>query len=299
MAWYSDLVLLFSSLFIQEIEDFHVVKGCAIDKAQQVYVVRRSFKKSGISYVLALETESLKSRVLKVSKLQSIKECENSTYERLKKEALLRAKPLQNAGITQGDAKGYALSVDMCPSSKKGYERDFFLSLSSIKKPFPVTISITAKWIRFHKASFFELLRLEKRGDVAIIWMNHGFNHPYKKGLPLKENFILSHGADRQKELLQTEKVLLSYGLVPSIFYRFAGLVSHEAIIKRMVNEYGLIPLGSLAWLAKGETIQNGSIVLVHGNRNEPQGVRRFLELKPEDVKPISALFTKKPISYK
>jgi hypothetical protein len=44
--------------------------------------------------------------------------------------------------------------------------------------------------------------------------------------------------------------------------------------------ELGLIPLGSDAWLAKGGIPVAGSFILVHGNGNEPGGVRRFLELQ-------------------
>ena len=41
---------------------------------------------------------------------------------------------------------------------------------------------------------------------------------------------------------------------------------------------YGLIPVGSDAWLAKNEVPSAGSIVLVHGNGNEPVGVEKLLE---------------------
>jgi len=35
-----------------------------------------------------------------------------------------------------------------------------------------------------------------------------------------------------------------------------------------------LIPIGSAAWLAKGETPRAGSLILVHANGNEPEGIR-------------------------
>jgi hypothetical protein len=45
------------------------------------------------------------------------------------------------------------------------------------------------------------------------------------------------------------------------------------------ITEYGLIPIGSDAWLAKGQPVHAGSIVLIHGNGNEPIGIEDFLRL--------------------
>ena len=45
------------------------------------------------------------------------------------------------------------------------------------------------------------------------------------------------------------------------------------------VISYGLIPIGSDAWLAKGQPVHKGSIVLIHGNGNEPVGIKDFIRL--------------------
>ena len=78
--------------------------------------------------------------------------------------------------------------------------------------------------------------------------------------------------------MLATERELLERGLLPSVFFRFPGLVSSRALVETVVS-LGLVPLGSDAWLAKGQQPGDGSIVLVHGNSNEPLGVTRFIEL--------------------
>ena len=67
-------------------------------------------------------------------------------------------------------------------------------------------------------------------------------------------------------------------GMVPSVFFRFPGLVSSRALFDRVVA-HGLVPVGSDAWLAKGQRPTEGSIVLVHGNGNEPIGIEDFLRL--------------------
>ncbi|WP_063653705.1 hypothetical protein [Candidatus Arsenophonus triatominarum] len=47
----------------------------------------------------------------------------------------------------------------------------------------------------------------------------------------------------------------------------------------KKIKNLGLIPIGSNAWLAKGEQPKSGSIVLIHGNGNEPAGIKIALNL--------------------
>jgi len=54
--------------------------------------------------------------------------------------------------------------------------------------------------------------------------------------------------------------------------------VSNHQVVDKVL-EYGLIPIGSDAWLAKGQAVHNGSIVLIHGNGNEPMGIKDFMKL--------------------
>ena len=71
---------------------------------------------------------------------------------------------------------------------------------------------------------------------------------------------------------------LLQKGLLFSAFFRFPGLVSDHQLVET-VTDYGLIPVGSDAWLAKGQAAHNGTIVLIHGNGNEPVGIKDFIKL--------------------
>ena len=119
---------------------------------------------------------------------------------------------------------------------------------------------------------------LQKVGDLNITWINHTFNHFTSKNVPLKENFILEPGTDINSEVLNLEIALLERNMVPSVFFRFPGLVSDKEILDKIVD-FGLIPVVSDAWLAKGQWPKNGSIVLIHANGNEPIGVHDFIEL--------------------
>lgn len=105
--------------------------------------------------------------------------------------------------------------------------------------------------------------------------------------MPLAENFLLAPGTNLEIEVLENEKLMLKNGLTPSVFFRFPGLVSDKSIVDK-ITAYGLIPIGSDAWLAKGQQPNAGSIVLIHGNGNEEIGVKDFIQLlktKEADVK--------------
>ena len=67
---------------------------------------------------------------------------------------------------------------------------------------------------------------------------------------------------------------------------RFPGLVSDAKIREKIIDKYSLIFIGSDAWLAKGEIPRNGSIILIHGNKNEPLGIQKANQyLKDKDEK--------------
>ena len=138
-----------------------------------------------------------------------------------------------------------------------------------------------------HKEDLDWLKKLRNDGEIRITWVNHSYNHRVSKTAPLKMNFLLEPGTDINYEVLATEELMLKNGLVPSIFFRFPGLVSDQQLVYK-ITDFGLIPIGSDAWLAKGQQPQAGSIVLIHGNGNEPVGVDDFIKLLQSKTKQIA-----------
>ncbi len=113
--------------------------------------------------------------------------------------------------------------------------------------------------------------------------------------MPLKENFVLSKEENLKKDILDLEIKLIESNETPSIFFRFPGLVSDKKSINTVYN-LGLVTIGSNSWLAKGEKPKNGSIILVHGNKNEPKGVDILLKMVKD--KNITSLSNIKSASY-
>ena len=191
--------------------------------------------------------------------------------------------PLENQGITHAKksiSKGNILTIDLCPSSHF-FEVDFFKQLvvkaEKTNKAVPVTIAISGLWLLGHPEEFKWLQSVEKEKKLDITWANHSFSHLYYKDLSYSENFMRDKSTNVDTEILLTEQYLLEAGELPSVFFRFPGLVANHSLIKK-IRTYGLIPLGTDAWIAdlqaRHQQITPGGVILVHGNNNEQAGIR-------------------------
>jgi hypothetical protein len=181
---------------------------------------------------------------------------------------------LQNAGLTHGAAPGAFVTGDLCPTVRP-LDRRFFEELMKTGQSAPVALSISGLWLLHHAADFHWLMDKQAAGALDIVWTNHSYHHPYAKGRPDDQTFMMTRGLDADYEILQTERLLIANGGVPSVFFRFPGLVSNSPLMDA-VRRHHLIVLGTDAWLAKGQRPGAGSILLVHPNGNEEGGIDRF-----------------------
>lgn len=280
--------LVFSQGY-QHIVDYRVHFATVSCKGQQ-YIGIRSFRNQNQDYVLAVDPNTLESEVLKsadckivtVSGVQKIDNFLQSVYAKSFKHVRDHELVLQDAGIDCAFPKerGINLTIDLCPSHKP-LDRVVFESLFStfrgVESSLPIAISLSGKWILNHEADLQWLINLNNKGLLTITWINHTYNHRVNKD-PLNHNFLLAAGTDVNSEILDNEMLMLKKGIVPSIFFRFPGLVSSHKVVEEVLD-LGLIPVGSDAWLAKGQHVKDGSIVLIHANGNEEVGVQDFIEL--------------------
>jgi len=284
------------------IAEYRVVRSAVRDAAGRVFLAVRSFKEDGAARFLVFDPANFQSRVLPAAQLTPAGAAAESALAATPLlQALDRSSaapyPLQNDGATRAEAaiSGQCLTVDLCPS-KRPFERELFETLSRRSgntQPVPVAVAVTGLWISTHPDELAYLKAESATGRLAITWVNHSFHHPYDPQVPLARTFLLTPGTDFDAEVLEVEKLLLSRGLVPSPFFRFPGLVSDAATVKRL-RELSLIPIGADAWLAKGETPKKGSFILVHGNGNEPKGIKLILPLLHRGelkLVPLSAAF--------
>lgn len=291
-------ILLSALLFIklafgQSITNYKVFTGVGtLKKSKENVIILRQFSQNQHSFYFTVSPSSLKTSIIEADSIVTYSASWETLLTRFSNSPYILAlradenwsKSLQDAGITRfsPSQKGIDLTIDLCPSHlplDRIVFNDLIRELSKIEKPVPVAISITGKWMNNHARDLKWLDSLQKAGDLNITWINHTFNHFTSKNVPLKENFILEPGTDINSEVLNLEIALLERNMVPSVFFRFPGLVSDKEIFDKIVD-FGLIPVGSDAWLAKGQWPKNGSIVLIHANGNEPIGVHDFIILK-------------------
>jgi hypothetical protein len=273
-------------------------------------IVIRLFDQQNKLYALLVDPYSLKTSMDEFTKLyqrrpQSLdqkkpgyfswQEIAHTPYMKLIQHCTKAPFSNQNGGIKHAltQPQGIFLTVDMCPSTKP-FEKSFFqklVSLSSATEPFEVGVSITGLWMLGHPQEFAWLCREVQQGRLNITWINHTLSHLYYPDISLENNFMCFSPIAMaepekqvfiqerlQEEILFTERLLLENDQLPSVFFRFPGLIADQGLANRLGN-LGLIPLGTDAWLAKGETPQPGSIILVHGNGNETPGIKKVMTL--------------------
>lgn len=198
--------------------------------------------------------------------------------------------PIQNDGLREADhpVAGFFLTADLCPA-KRPLDRRFVESIAALplKRPVPVALMVSGLWIQGHADDLAWLKDQAAAGRIAITWVNHSYTHPYDPAAALERNFLLSPKTDFQSEVLSLERLLLEQGLTPSPFFRFPGLVSNRRLVEQL-RDLSLIPAGSNAWLAKGESPRPGSIILVHANGNEPEGINLLFSFFDEHRKAFS-----------
>ena len=281
------------------ISNYRVYDGWAKNYPQDWLILRR-FENAGRDYLLMVNPQTLQTKVNESSfyqvKPMTLAETraffKKTPYEKAISGAEKQSVSIQDAGIERGmpTETGISLTADLCPSHKPLDRRiftDMIAEFQKVEKPAPIALSVSGLWMLKHTADLEWLKILRDDGEIRITWVNHSYNHRVSKSAPLKMNFLLEPGTNMNTEVLETEKLMLKNGLVPSVFFRFPGLVSDQQLVFK-VTDFGLIPIGSDAWLAKGQQPNDGSIVLIHGNGNEPVGVADFIKLLQSKTKQIA-----------
>ena len=268
--------------------------------APQDWMILRHFVNDGKPYLLLVNPQTLETKIDEPGfyeiKPMSIDEAraffKTTPYVKALQKAEKQSLSTQDAGIESGLPKqtGISLTADLCPSHKP-LDKIIFTSIiaefKKVEQPVPVALSVTGMWMRQHPQDLEWLKKLQDAHEIYITWINHSFNHRVSAKLPLKENFLLEAGTNINFEVLETEIAMLKNGLMPSVFFRFPGLVSDKELVYQ-ITDFGLIPIGTDAWLAKGQQPQAGSIVLIHGNGNEPVGVNDFIKLLKSKTQSIA-----------
>jgi hypothetical protein len=281
------------------VKDYQAAPALATAGEKRV-VQLRTYAQNGAELALVVSPEDFSTRVVRRETLTQVAPASwaaigqalaGTPYLRALSDANQHASALQDAGITHllPAEHGVVLTVDLCPSRKPIDEiliQSVLSTFTPEEHPVPIALAVTGTWMAKHPADLAQLIALDHKNKLKITWINHSYHHRYDPKLPLVKNFLLENGTVLEEEVLKNEIAMLDAGITPSPFFRFPGLISDAEIVHSVVA-YGLIPIGSDAWLAKKEKAKAGDIVLVHGNGNEPAGVNAFLALLAQEKKDI------------
>jgi hypothetical protein len=285
------------------VSEYRVYRAVAArsDHVTQPLVVLRRFRWDGVDAVFTVDPATLRTEIRPEAGLaiepvpwdKILERFAGTPYIKALRDSEANAFVLQDAGITRFSSAqhGVDLTIDLCPSElplDRILFSELIKDLGAVEKPVPLAVAVTGIWMDRHADDLDWLVGLERSGAISVAWVNHTFNHRTARNLPLRENFLLEKGTDIDAEVLKTEIRMIERGLTPSVFFRFPGLVSNKSLVAAMTETYGLVPVGSDAWLAKNQRPGAGSIVLVHANGNEPLGIRRFLSLLRDEKAEIA-----------
>ncbi|GAB4224088.1 MAG: palindromic element RPE3 domain-containing protein [Gammaproteobacteria bacterium] len=267
------------------IEDYRPVFMPVLDKQQHLQIAIRAFNSNKVASFVIVNPETLKTAAVTADELlftgntlHSMTQLKQTPY--LRALARYSAPPyrLHNYGVTHAEhsVDGMFLTIDLAPALKvlpTSFEQDFFSQLITLSPPgnkaLPLGIAVSGLWLLKHKEQFEWLVERMAENKFDITWVNHSYSHPFYRDVKARDNYLLAPRINLLHEVLDTEKLLLSHQQVPSIWFRFPGLVSDESAI-RQISQLGLIPLGGEIDLARGkQPTKNGSILLVDGSGDE------------------------------
>lgn len=258
-------------------EPFFVPEVYRITQAQvalngEVFRLLRFIGTSNGRYFLAVNENSLESLLVPESRGLRATNVSNTLYEILLQRMLLQKTPLGRAmesGSVCSSDLTLILTTDLCPTSK-AMSREFFLALEEASSftghALPVVVFFSGKWIITHTNDLAWL----KQRKLNVTAGNHTYSHHIFSNQWTRKEVIA--------EIINTEKVMLYHGILPSVWFRFPGLRYHPDEIQ-VLAELGLLPVDTTIWIGQ-KKLPSWAVVLSHANGTQPVEVnhlKRFL----------------------
>lgn len=217
-----------------------------------------------------------------------------SALEQTRNSVVCHLHPAAIAGTPNASLRP-TVTVDMCQSSRE-WEGGFYEWLVGLGDqaghPMSVGVVMTGLWAHRHFEQFNQLVSWQREGRLDITWVNHSYHHQLNRDGDGRYWFLTASDVDLTAEVLELETLLLRQGVMFSPLFRFPGL-THDARTLAELNDLGLFALDADGWVAKGEPIADGSVVLLHGNGNEHVGIEMFMDaMRPREAEILDGTLT-------
>ena len=260
----------------------------------ETLLIRRSATVDGVRSVIVTECgPGLESYLVPVEDLAGSTEpgrAEGTTWQGVRR--WFHRRTDEGAALRYGSrrslTRSVCLTVDLCWSLRP-LDPDLIglicETAAARGRPVPVALFVSGRWVEQHPDEMSTLVALATNGAADVTWGLHSWEHP-KTPTGMTE----WTAARIRQDTTRLEQLLLSWGIVPTVYYRFPNLV-HDRERLGAILALDLLPIDCDSWLAvrdrargtvRGELFGRlpaaGSVLLVHGNGNEPVGIRLLRE---------------------
>jgi len=244
-------------------QSYTVTQG-QVSVRNRVFRLLRVMVVNDRKYFLAVDEDLLTTVLLSSSEGITPTNVSRTPYARL----VGRILPLpQRKGRVSNRFHGLVLTADHCPTprlmSREYY--DILKKALSQGKRIPVVVFFSGRWIETHQDDLAWL----KTCGLPIVAGNHTFAHHIVSNHWERDAFVA--------EITNTEVVMLSHGIMPSIWFRFPGLAYHPDQLT-VLRELGLVAVGTTMWIGQ-KTLPESGIILSHANGTQPAEVRHLRRL--------------------
>lgn len=245
----------------------------AIPEIEKHILLFREFERNGEKLFLGADLDSLETVLLRQEDVSYFEDYSKDA-QKSKLYKLIHAKnPVRNFS-----GKGYTLMVELTQKSNKKYkfEKELFLFLADQKGAGRVNVIVSNRWMLEDKINFKNINSLIEQRKLNVVWITKVLD--YEK---------------LEDEILNTERLLLEQGLIPSIFFKLDG-TWNESVAQKL-QSFSLIPIDANSVLSKGGIIRKGGMVLVKGDGTESKYVKMIIsERKKRNSLQIQNLYDNK-----
>jgi len=168
---------------------------------------------------MTLETQIIEQRIEKIDSNPA------TPYQKLLDKYTQPPYLLQNYGVVSIESDKIYITTDLCPSSQKGYEREFYQKLiKHYPNPVEITLLVSGKWIDKHPQAFQELKKWEDQQRLSITWETTPIHTPTILKPLLQTTFCYPKVSIWQKNFWMSRKNSSNKALLPLSFFVFQGL---------------------------------------------------------------------------
>jgi len=245
----------------------------SIPEIEKHILLFREFERNDEKLFLGADLDSLETKILRQEDISYFEDYSQEAQTSKLYKLIHTKNPVKNFS-----GNGYTLMIELAEKVNKKYkfERDLFLFLGTQKEAGHINVIVSNRWILEDKVNFRIIDSLIDKKKLNVVWITKVLD-----------------SEKLENEILNTERLLLEQGQLPSIFFKVDGDWNQN--LAKKLQSFSLIPIEPSSILSKGGKIKKGSMVLVKGDGTESKYVKMIInESKKKNSLQIQSLYDNK-----